>query len=175
MAETLFLIHLTTRSCLSSLIVWRDTSLVRCECPAEDSPYSVDYCGLGVSYNVDRSTDRLSTFRTRTVMSSPHRSHLPPESLDEIVDLLYNKREILKQCSLVSRSWIPRARKHLFADINFVDEDDIEAWRKRFPDPTRFPAHHTRTMRICCAEVVTTDDVQEVLGFGPFLAWCGWR
>jgi len=94
-------------------------------------------------------------------MPNPHRSYLPPEIFDEIVDLLYSEREVLKQCCLVSRSWIPRARKYLFADINFIDEDDIKAWRKRFPDPTRSPAHHTRKMKIHCAEVVTAEDVQE--------------
>ncbi|KAF9642570.1 hypothetical protein BDM02DRAFT_3105483, partial [Thelephora ganbajun] len=50
-------------------------------------------------------------------MSDPH---LPPEVCDYIVDLLHNKPDTLGWCCLVSRSWIPRTRKHLFADIKFL-------------------------------------------------------
>ncbi|KAF9642961.1 hypothetical protein BDM02DRAFT_3104213, partial [Thelephora ganbajun] len=56
---------------------------------------------------------------SQTTMSNPHKPHLPPEILDYIVDFLYNEPETLKQCCLVSKSWVPRTRKHLFADINF--------------------------------------------------------
>ncbi|KAF9644347.1 hypothetical protein BDM02DRAFT_3103092, partial [Thelephora ganbajun] len=45
--------------------------------------------------------------------------YLPPETLDYIVDFLHDNRETLEQCCLVSKSWVPRARKHLFADIKF--------------------------------------------------------
>ena len=53
--------------------------------------------------------------RPKTVMSDPY---LAPETLDRIVDLLHNKREPLKACCLVSKSWVSRTRKHLFADID---------------------------------------------------------
>ncbi|KAF9645264.1 hypothetical protein BDM02DRAFT_3073690, partial [Thelephora ganbajun] len=56
---------------------------------------------------------------TQTTMSSPHQSHLPPEILDYIVDLLHDEPETLKQCCLVSKSWVSRTRKHLFANVEF--------------------------------------------------------
>ncbi|KAF9643160.1 hypothetical protein BDM02DRAFT_3081141, partial [Thelephora ganbajun] len=55
----------------------------------------------------------------QTTMSNPRQFHLPPEILDYIIDLLHDKPETLKQCCLVSKSWVSRTRKHLFADIEF--------------------------------------------------------
>ena len=103
-------------------------------------------------------------------MSNPHRSHLPPEILDHIVNFLHlhGKPETLKQCCLVSRSWVPRARKHLFADVELVTEHHIKAWKKAFPDPSRSPAHYTRNLVICCVEGVGTEDVQEGGWLHPF-------
>ena len=72
--------------------------------------------------------------------------YLPPEILDYIVDHLHDQRETLKQCCLVSTSWIPRTRKHLFAKITFNYERDHKAWKKAFPDFSRSPIHHTHTL-----------------------------
>ena len=38
---------------------------------------------------------------------------LPGELLDHTVDHLYDARVTLKSCCLVSKSWVPRTRKHL--------------------------------------------------------------
>ncbi|KAF9642569.1 hypothetical protein BDM02DRAFT_3078319, partial [Thelephora ganbajun] len=65
---------------------------------------------------------------TQTTMSNPHQVHLPPEIFDYIVDFLHDTPETLKQCCLVSKSWVPRTRKYLFADIEFFTESDLEAW-----------------------------------------------
>ena len=46
------------------------------------------------------------------------RFYLPPETLDYITDFLHDKPEIFNECSLVSKSWVPRARKYLPAEIN---------------------------------------------------------
>ncbi|KAF9644817.1 hypothetical protein BDM02DRAFT_843190 [Thelephora ganbajun] len=91
-------------------------------------------------------------------MSGPY---LPAEICDYIVDLLYNKPDTLKRCCLISRSWVPRTRKHLFADIKFLHCDDLERWKRSFPDPSRSPVHHTHTLTVCCSEVVTVADAQE--------------
>ena len=46
----------------------------------------------------------------------PH-PHLPPELLDHIVDCLHDSEDALRACCLVSKPWISRTRKHLFAQI----------------------------------------------------------
>ncbi|KAF9644805.1 hypothetical protein BDM02DRAFT_3066647, partial [Thelephora ganbajun] len=56
---------------------------------------------------------------TQTTMSNPYHVCLPPEILDYIVDFLHDTPETLKQCCLVSKSWVSRTRKSLFADIEF--------------------------------------------------------
>ncbi|KAF9645262.1 hypothetical protein BDM02DRAFT_604398 [Thelephora ganbajun] len=87
--------------------------------------------------------------------------HLPQEICDYIVDLLRNKQDTLERCCLVSRSWVPRTRKHLFADIGFLYPDYLVRWKRAFPDPSRSPGYHTHTLTIGCPEVVTTADAQE--------------
>ena len=49
-------------------------------------------------------------------MSSPY---LPAELLDYIVDHLHDTKDALKSCGLLSKSWIPRTRRRLFANILF--------------------------------------------------------
>ena len=97
-------------------------------------------------------------FWTRTAMSYSRQPYLPPEILDQIVDFLHDEPETLKECCLVSISWIPRTRKHLFVDVEF-DEDDFEAWKRTFPDPSRSPARHTRNLVVHCAADIAVADV----------------
>ena len=84
--------------------------------------------------------------------------HLPPEILDYIVDFLHDNPGILRACSLASKSWIPRARKHLFAEVNLRTQTDLESWKKLFPDPSTSPAHFTTSLHVGCARVVTAAD-----------------
>jgi len=81
---------------------------------------------------------------------------LPPEILDLTIDHLHDGPATLKACCLVSKSWIPRARQHLFTHAKF-DElvSPIESWMKAFPDPSRSPAHHTRTLTILGLRLIT--------------------
>jgi len=44
-------------------------------------------------------------------------SHVPPELSDYIIDFLHDDRVTLKACSLVSQTWHPTARFHLFHKI----------------------------------------------------------
>ena len=76
------------------------------------------------------------------------RPHLPPELLDHVVDFLHDSRDALKNCCLVSKPWIPRARKSLFADIQFHFIDDLKSWKATFPDASTSPAYYAKTLFI---------------------------
>ena len=80
------------------------------------------------------------------------RPRFPPEIFDHLIDLLRNNRGTLKQCCLVSKSWISRTRKHLFARIEFRSgprfvEEDISG-----------PYELTRTLAIDLREGNIEDD-----------------
>ena len=76
-------------------------------------------------------------------------SSLPPEIIDLIVDYLYDESNTLKACGVVSKSWVPRTRKHLFAHVLFNSHGSTESWRELFPDSSSSPAHcaHSLTIR----------------------------
>ena len=80
-------------------------------------------------------------------MSDPY---LPAETLDHVVDLLHNTRDALRNCSLVSKLWIPCTRKHLFAIIKFPTKASLQSWKKTFPDPPSSPARYTKILTINC-------------------------
>ena len=92
-------------------------------------------------------------------MSTPPR--FLEELLDHVVDHLHNERHNLKNCCLVSKSWVPRTRKHLFATISLHHEGDLQSWKNVFPDPSISPAHYTKTLVIGCPQSVTAGDVEE--------------
>ena len=74
---------------------------------------------------------------------------LPPEIFDLIVEHLCEEQAALKVCCVVAKSWVPRARSHLFARVGFHHIDSpLESWVKAFPDPSNSPAHHTRHLSI---------------------------
>jgi hypothetical protein len=91
--------------------------------------------------------------------------YLPPEILNHIVDLLHGEPNALKQCCLVSKSWVPPTRKHLFASITFDSTKDIELWKKTFPDPSNSPAYYTHTLFMSCPEVITAEECGWVRAF----------
>ena len=88
-------------------------------------------------------------------------SYLPPETLDYIVDLLHDESSALNECCLVSKSWIPRTRRHLFAHIQFYSADDLKSWKKTFPDPAKSPAYRTHTLFIGCVQFIEEGDAEE--------------
>src|ERR1700753_2421214 len=88
--------------------------------------------------------------------------HLPAELLDDIVDLIHDARNALKSCCLVSKSWIPRTRKHLFANVAFHSCEELQSWKNRFPDPSTSPACYARSLFINFrAQVITAVDVEQ--------------
>lgn len=79
-----------------------------------------------------------------TGMSNPK---LPQEILDYILDFLHDEPQALKNCCLVAKSRVSRARKHLFGDVQIASLTGLEAWRKVFPDPGSSPAYYTHSLR----------------------------
>ena len=83
-------------------------------------------------------------------------SPLPPELLDLIVDHLRDEPIALKACCLISKSWVHRTRRHIFADIKFDGFSTfIQSWMRAFPDPSNTPAHYARSLWICDFKLVT--------------------
>jgi len=107
---------------------------------------------------------------------------LPPEILDLIVDQLHDEPTTLEACCLVSKSWIPRTRRHLFARVGFdAIEYPIESWMETFPDPSNSPAHYTSSLSIRNPQVVTATNADVANWTGTFhnlvhlhLEDCGW-
>jgi len=82
---------------------------------------------------------------------------LPPELLDHIIDLLYDSQTALGNCCLVSKSWIPSTRSHIFANVKIVDEERLRSWKEIFPDPSTSPARYAKTLTIDIQVAATAD------------------
>ena len=93
---------------------------------------------------------------TETTMSV---SRLPPELLDHVADHL-DTADTLRNCCLVSKSWVPSTRRHLFADIRFDTAETLRLWTETFPDPSTSPAKYTKTLIIDCIQAVTVADAE---------------
>jgi len=87
-------------------------------------------------------------------MSSP----FPPETLDLIIDYLHDEPTTLRTCCVVSKSWVQRTRRHLFAHVEFSDPYYIKLWKETFPDPSNSPAHHTHTLSVSGTPVILATD-----------------
>ena len=84
--------------------------------------------------------------------------YLPAELLDHVVDFLHDTVPALRNCSLVSKSLVPRARTHLFANVKFFTEQRLQSWKEIFPDPSTSPAHYAKTLVIVFPYVFTATD-----------------
>ncbi|KAF9780888.1 hypothetical protein BJ322DRAFT_287886 [Thelephora terrestris] len=75
---------------------------------------------------------------------------LPPEILDHIVDNLYDEPIALKACCLVSKSWVERSQRHLFAcvELDSIAGSSVESWMNAFPDPSALPARYARSLGV---------------------------
>jgi hypothetical protein len=91
-------------------------------------------------------------------MSDPY---LPPEISDYIVDLLHGESETLRDCCLISKSWVPPARKHLFGEVRIIYPAHLEAWEKAFPDPANSPAYHAHSQVFSCGRLTAAIDMKE--------------
>ena len=101
----------------------------------------------------DRGKQRLCNPLVETTMSSS----LPLEILDLIAGHLHDEPTALKACCLVSKSWVPRTRRHLFDNVEFGSSDGstLESWMQTFPDPSNSPAHYTRSFSLFHSKVAT--------------------
>ena len=82
---------------------------------------------------------------------------LLPDISDLIVDHLHDEPTTLKACCTISKSWVPRARRHLFARVEFyTHQSRFESWMKTFPDPSNSPAHHVRILMMVIGTPLTT-------------------
>ena len=82
----------------------------------------------------------------RDILSASARQ---PETLDLIIDDLHDQRAALLACGVISKPWIPRIRKRIFAHVEFGNpESPVESWIKTFPDPPNSPAHYTHSLTI---------------------------
>ena len=88
---------------------------------------------------------RRSEVQLKTTMPLPY---LAPEIIDNIIDNLSDEPGALSNCSVVSKSWIPHARKHLFANIRFAGNADVQSWKLLFPNPPTSPGQFTRTLHL---------------------------
>lgn len=75
-------------------------------------------------------------------------SSLPPEIFDLIINHLDHNKTTLRAYCLVSKSWVPRIRRRLFACVEFWSRKSVGSWMEAFPDPANSPAHHTRKLHI---------------------------
>lgn len=91
-------------------------------------------------------------------MSNPP---LPEELLDHIVDFLHGSKDALESFCLVSKSWIPRCRKHLFDYVEFCHSANLQSWKNTFPDPSTSPARYAKTLLVGCPEFVAAEDAQD--------------
>jgi hypothetical protein len=106
---------------------------------------------------IDRAPVRISQRLAETTMSNPH---LPTEILDHVVAHLYDMRDALKSCCLVSKSWIPRVQKHLFTDVMFYTIKSLQTWKEMFPDPSISPGCYVKLLFVGNSEVVTVADAE---------------
>jgi len=95
-------------------------------------------------------------------------SNLPCELLDHIVDLLQESQAPLKNCCLVSKSWVARTRRQLFAEVDFETAESLESWKKTFPDPSTSPSRYVKTLVIRRPQVVTAVDAEAGCWVGGF-------
>ena len=74
---------------------------------------------------------------------------IPQDIIDEILDHLATDAGFrsLRTCALVSKSWAPSCRRHLFHTIDFTSKN-MDRWLKTFPIPDQSPAHDVRDLRI---------------------------
>ena len=110
----------------------------------------VDTDMVGVSHKPRESASNANRGFGETLMPC---NSLPPEILDLIVDNLCDDSTTLKSCCFVSKSWVPRTRRHLFTRIELTTTPSLERWMKAFPDPSNSPAHYARTLEIRGLEV----------------------
>lgn len=93
---------------------------------------------------------------------------IPQDIIDETLDHLIADPDFsfksLQSCALVSKSWVPSCRRHLFHTILFNKENMI-GWLEAFPVPEEGPAHHVRHLRILAEERIPKEFFEHIPWF----------
>ena len=87
-----------------------------------------------------KSSKAKSPTPTETVIP-----RIPQEIIDEILDHLAADLTSLRSCALVSKSWLPSCRRHLFHTTFFNSE--TAKWFETLQEPEDSPARHVRDLR----------------------------
>jgi hypothetical protein len=104
-------------------------------------------------------------------MSNPH---LPADIHNHIVDHLYDTKDVLRNCCLVSKPWVPRTPKYLSSDVIFSTVESLQSWKETFPGPSTSPASYVKSLPIECPQVATVGSwirdfsCVEYLGIGTY-------
>jgi len=105
------------------------------------------------------STNRTVPKSHQSPSSSPMSYSLPPEIFDLVINHLHDDPATLKSCCIISKSWVPQTRRHIFAHVEFNSSGPhVELWKKAFPDPSNSPTHHTCTISINGNLAIATAD-----------------
>ena len=88
---------------------------------------------------------RVAAVKTETVTAP----RLPQEIIDEILDHLAAGSDLssLRSCALVSKSWVPSCRRHLFHTLHFTPAAAFE-WSKTFRVPEESPAPYVKDLHV---------------------------
>ena len=89
---------------------------------------------------------------------------IPQDVIDEILGHLAADSDFisLQSCALVSKSWVPACRRHLFHTIHFSSKDRAR-WLETFPVPEESPARYVRHLHIT---VKRSDSPLRMTSFG---------
>ena len=68
-------------------------------------------------------------------MAPPGLPGIPQEIIDEVIDFCSGDKKTLLACSLISRAWIYRTRKHLFSTLTLTDKT-LPTWCSVVAAPT---------------------------------------
>ena len=91
--------------------------------------------------SISSKAKRLASTKAKVVVTP----RIPQDIIDEILDHLVTDSgaRYLRTCALVSKSWIPSCRRHLFRVGSFTAAS-LREWLKKFPVPEDSPAHYVR-------------------------------
>ena len=94
----------------------------------------------------ETSEAKHPTFMEAKAVTIPR---IPQEIIGEILSH-FNASDsdlgTLQSCALVSRSWAPLCRRHLFHTVVFTSRN-VAKWLETFPVPEESPARHVRDLR----------------------------
>ncbi|KAJ7164185.1 hypothetical protein C8R46DRAFT_309300 [Mycena filopes] len=76
---------------------------------------------------------------------------LPPELVDRLIDYLHDDIHALANCALVSRTWAPASRYHVFGHVVLLDKSWTEYLRLLTSPFATFTPHSTHTLTFATA------------------------